>query len=184
MGLLKVLVLLITNGYEEPPPELPCTELPQMWRRPRGQKIPASSVDDIDWRAARPEGVSNPLQSRPYEARKRPRSIEDVQEAAKQFAIEMAAHTKSSLLGHWKSTAPTKADSLFGDTCVGSLLWSQKPLVPHDFTTYLCPEIQQGSATQLTPVQLALFSKTVPTVVSCVGLPPTQQAVIEASTCM
>ncbi|KAH6926641.1 hypothetical protein HPB50_020840 [Hyalomma asiaticum] len=117
MGLLKVLVLLITNGYEEPPPELSCTELPQMWRRPRGQKIPASSVDDIDWRAARPEGVSNPLQSRLYEARKRPRSLEDVQEAAKQFAIEMAAHTKSSLLGHWKSTAPTKADSLFGDTC-------------------------------------------------------------------
>ncbi|KAH6939942.1 hypothetical protein HPB50_022698 [Hyalomma asiaticum] len=116
-----------------------------MWRRPRGQKIQASSVDDIDWRAARAEGVSNPLQSRLYEARKRPRSLEDVQEAAKQFAIEMAAHTKSSLLGHWKSSAPTKADSLFGDTCVGSLLWGQKPLVPHDFTTYLCPEILRDS---------------------------------------
>ncbi|XP_049515793.1 uncharacterized protein LOC119435437 [Dermacentor silvarum] len=142
MGLLKVLVLLLDNGYAEAPPEMSCTELPQIWRRPRGHKIPASSVDEVDWRAARPDGLSYPLQSRLYEARKRPQSVEEVQKAVRQFAREMAAHTASPLLEHWHSATPKKADSLFGETCEGSLLWSQKPFVPHDFTTYLCPEIQ------------------------------------------
>lgn len=184
MGLLKVLVLLLDNGYAEAPPEMSCTELPQIWRRPRGHKIPASSVDEVDWRAARPDGLSYPLQSRLYEARKRPRSVEEVQKAVRQFAREMAAHTASPLLEHWQSATPKKADSLFGETCEGSLLWSQKPFVPHDFTTYLCPEIQLGVNTELTPMQPAFFSEAINTVVSCVGLPPKQQAVIEASTCM
>ncbi|KAH7953865.1 hypothetical protein HPB49_013150 [Dermacentor silvarum] len=179
MGLLKVLVPLLDNGYAEAPPEMSCTELPQIWRRPRGHKIPASSVDEVDWSPTARR--SYPLQSRLYEAGKRPRSVEEVQKAVRQFARQMAAHTASPLLEHWKSATPKKADSLFGETCEGSLLWSQKPFVPHDFTTYLCPENQVGVNTELTPMQPAFFSEPINTVVSCVGLPPKQQAALMLS---
>ncbi|KAG0432268.1 hypothetical protein HPB47_020992 [Ixodes persulcatus] len=55
-ALLRLVVLLKGQGYEEPPPEVSCTELPQQWRRPRGLQIAATSVDDVDWRSVR-EGL-------------------------------------------------------------------------------------------------------------------------------
>ncbi|KAL1486734.1 hypothetical protein MTO96_046841 [Rhipicephalus appendiculatus] len=66
LGLLKVVLLLKKNGYNEAPPELSCTELPQQWRRPRGDRISACGVDELDWRAPRPGGLEHigPVNSR------------------------------------------------------------------------------------------------------------------------
>ncbi|KAH6919513.1 hypothetical protein HPB50_029498 [Hyalomma asiaticum] len=66
LGLLKVVLLLKENGYNEAPPELPCTELPQQWRRPQGEKIMACGVDELDWRAPTPGGLERPTPSRLY----------------------------------------------------------------------------------------------------------------------
>ncbi|KAG0417378.1 hypothetical protein HPB47_005660 [Ixodes persulcatus] len=46
LALLQLVALLKGQGYEEAPPEVSCTELPQQWRRPCGPRIAATSVDD------------------------------------------------------------------------------------------------------------------------------------------
>lgn len=85
---LKHIVLLKERGYEEATAEVSCTELPQKRKRPRGHKMPACSIDELEWRSARCGGLTWSFASRLYEARKRQRNVHDVEEAARKFGTE------------------------------------------------------------------------------------------------
>lgn len=184
VALLKLLVLLKGQGYEEAPPELSCTELPQKWRRPRGQKIPACSVDEIDWRSARRGGITWAIGSRLYEARKKRRSVQDVEVSARKFGSELAAHAASPFINHLQCMPVRVANSTYGETCEGSLLWCQKPLVPHDFSTHMSPDIQVGVKTRgatATPSRPTFFSSSSVFPVSSVALQAAETSILEAS---
>ncbi|XP_049267481.1 uncharacterized protein LOC119377008 [Rhipicephalus sanguineus] len=182
LGLLKVVLLLKENGYNEAPPELSCTELPQQWRRPRGEKITACGVDELDWRAPRPGGLERPTPSRLYEARKRPRLAHEVQLAALKYGEALETHAPSPFARHLRNMKAVPATSTFGETCVGSLLWCQKTVLPHHFTTYISPDIQLGVTAHPhhpTPPEPDLFTSTTVFASSSVSLPNKERAIFE-----
>ncbi|XP_064480395.1 uncharacterized protein LOC135393948 [Ornithodoros turicata] len=70
MALLRTVSLLKMHGFDESPPELACTELPQRWRRPRQAAMRAASIQDIDWRKPREGGKETPTWSRLFDPRR------------------------------------------------------------------------------------------------------------------
>ncbi|CAN7987363.1 unnamed protein product, partial [Ixodes pacificus] len=107
---------------EEPPPEVSCTELPQQWRRPRGPQIAATSVDDVDWRSVREGGRSTPIGSRLYDARKRPRDADEMQQAARDLGNNLCALGATPFAKHLRCVQVLGTDSTFGTVPMGSPL--------------------------------------------------------------
>ncbi|KAM7304091.1 uncharacterized protein ISCGN_013991 [Ixodes scapularis] len=141
LALLRLVVLLKKQGYEEPPPEVACTELPQQWRRPRGSQIPATSVAEVDWRAVRDGGSSKPRGSRLYDARKRPRDLSEMQDAIHRLGSDLCALGDSPFAKHLRTVQILGTESKFGMVPVGSPLSYQQPTSPHGFATYTSPNI-------------------------------------------
>lgn len=141
LALLRLVVLLKKQGYEEPPPEVACTELPQQWRRPRGPQIPATSVAEVDWRAVRDGGSSKPRGSRLYDARKRPRDLSEMQDAIHRLGSDLCALGDSPFAKHLRTVQILGTESKFGMVPVGSPLSYQQPTSPHGFATYTSPNI-------------------------------------------
>ncbi|KAH6945374.1 hypothetical protein HPB50_008127 [Hyalomma asiaticum] len=74
------------------------------------------------------------------------------------------------------------ATSNFGETCVGSLLWCQKTVLPYHFTTYLSLDIQLGVTAHPhhpTPPEPDLFTSTTVFASSPVSLPSKERAIFE-----
>ncbi|KAL1442856.1 hypothetical protein MTO96_030590 [Rhipicephalus appendiculatus] len=72
--------------------------------------------------------------------------------------------------------------SIETSSCTDSLLWCQKPVLPHHFTTYLSPDIQLGVTAHLnhpTPPEPDLFTSTTMFAPSSVSLPDKQRAIFE-----
>ncbi|KAL1479267.1 hypothetical protein MTO96_051987 [Rhipicephalus appendiculatus] len=147
-----------------------------------GDRISACGVDELDWRAPRPGGLERPTPSRLYEARKKPRLAHEVQLAALKFGEALETHAPSPFARHLRNMMAVPATSTFGETCVGSLLWCQKPVLPHHFTTYLSPDIQLGvraHPNHPTPPEPDLFTSTTMFAPSSVSLPDKQRAIFE-----
>lgn len=88
MGVLRTLELLQRKGFSEAPVQLSCTDLPQQWRVPRGERIRGTSIQSVDWRSVREGGLETPT-SRLYESRAVPRSQSEQDAATKNFAQAM-----------------------------------------------------------------------------------------------
>ncbi|KAG0435364.1 hypothetical protein HPB47_018531, partial [Ixodes persulcatus] len=158
-ALLRLVVLLKGQGYEEPPPEVSCTELPQQWRRPRGPQIAATSVDDVDWRSVREGGRSTPIGSRLYDARKHPRDADEMQQAARDLGNNLCALGATPFAKHLRCVQVLGTDSTFGRVPVGSPLSYQHPLSPHEFVTYVSPNIDlhaRDASASKSPTELSL----------------------------
>ncbi|KAG0430035.1 hypothetical protein HPB47_023060 [Ixodes persulcatus] len=145
------------QGYEEAPPEVSCTELPQQWRRPRGSRIAATSVDGVDWRSVREGGSSKPVGSRLYDARKRPRDPGEMEEAMRGLGSGLG---DSPFAKHLRCVQVLGTNSTFGVVPEGSPLAYQQPLAPHGFQTYVGPNIAlcaRGVSTAQQPTWPGLF---------------------------
>ncbi|KAG0411308.1 hypothetical protein HPB47_011563 [Ixodes persulcatus] len=140
-ALLRLVVVLKGQGYEEPPPEVSCTELPQQWRRPRGPQIAATSVDDVDWRSVREGGRSTPIDSRLYDAWKHPMDADEVQQAARDLGNNLCALGATPFAKHLRCVQVFGTGFTFGRVSVGSPLSYQYPVSPHEFVTYVSPNI-------------------------------------------
>ncbi|KAG0444351.1 hypothetical protein HPB47_013896 [Ixodes persulcatus] len=157
LALLRLVALLKGQGYEEAPPEVSCTELPQQWRRPRGSRIAATSVDGVDWRSVRENGSSKPVGSRLYDARKRPRNLGEMEEAMRDLGSGLG---DSPFARHLRCVQVLGTNSTFGVVPEGSPLAYQQPLAPHGFQTYLSPNIAlcaRGVSTAQQPTWPVLF---------------------------
>lgn len=141
LALLRLIVLLKRQGYEEPPPEVACTELPQQWRRPRGTQIAATNVSEVDWRAVREEGSSKPRGSRLYDARKHPRDLSEMQDAIHCFGSDLCAEEDSPLAKHLRACQILGTGSTFGMVPVDCPVSYQQPTSPHGFATHTSPNI-------------------------------------------
>ncbi|XP_064483151.1 uncharacterized protein LOC135396011 [Ornithodoros turicata] len=86
MALLCTVSLLKKHGFDESPPELACTELPQRWRRPRQAAMRAASIQDIDWRKHREGGKETPTWSRLFDPRREDNREESMNSDVKSLA--------------------------------------------------------------------------------------------------
>ncbi|XP_064473615.1 uncharacterized protein LOC135388167 [Ornithodoros turicata] len=68
IGVLRTVGLLQQNGFSEAPPQLSCTDLPQQWGVPRGRKVPATSVQNVNWRRVQEGGRDDSIKMRLYES--------------------------------------------------------------------------------------------------------------------
>ncbi|CAN8014721.1 unnamed protein product, partial [Ixodes persulcatus] len=160
LALLRLVALLKGQGYEEPPPEVSCTELPQQWRRPRGTQIAAASVDDVDWRSVREGGTSKPIESRLYDARKRPRDITEMQDVMRNLGNELGSLGDSPFAKHLRCVQVLGTDCTFGVVPEGSLLAYLQPLSPHGLKTHVSPNIapcSKDASTSKLPTCPTLF---------------------------
>lgn len=139
LALLRLVALLKGQGYEEPPLQVSCTELPQQWRRPRGTQIAAASVDDADWRSVREGGTSKPIGSRLYNASKRPRDIAEMQDAMKNLGNELGSLGDFPFTKHLRCVQVLGTDCTFGVVPEGSLLTYQQSLSPHGLSLMSAP---------------------------------------------
>ncbi|CAN7938631.1 unnamed protein product, partial [Ixodes hexagonus] len=107
---------------EEPPPEVSCTELPQQWRRPRGPQIAASSVDEVDWRSVREGGPSRPIGFRLFDARKRPRHMQEMQQAIQVLGSSLGSLGDSPFAKHLRYVQVVRTECTLGAVPEGSPL--------------------------------------------------------------
>lgn len=160
LALLRLVVLLKEQGFEEPPPEISCTELPQQWRRPRGSQIAATSVNDVDWRSVREGGSLKSVGSRLYDARKRPRDFAEMKEAMRDLGNDLCSLGDSPFAKHLRGMEALGADTTFGTVPDGSPLAYQQPLSPHGFVSYISPNIAlcaRHASTVKLPIWPVLF---------------------------
>ncbi|KAG0415782.1 hypothetical protein HPB47_007042 [Ixodes persulcatus] len=132
LALLRLIVLLKRQGYEKPPPEVACTELPQQWQRPRGSQIPATSVAQVDWRAVREGGSSKPRGSRHYDTRKRPRDLSEMQDAIPRLGSDLCALGDSPFAKHLRTVQILGTDSTFVEELKGEFKEEREKLAVLD----------------------------------------------------
>ncbi|KAH7980458.1 hypothetical protein HPB49_016325 [Dermacentor silvarum] len=89
-AVLQVILLLQEKGFQEAPAHLSCTDLPQVWRRPRTQHVKASSLQSVDWRRVDEGGRDMPLPCRLYIEKFKQRSADEKRSDALLFACGLA----------------------------------------------------------------------------------------------
>ncbi|KAH7951463.1 hypothetical protein HPB52_009378 [Rhipicephalus sanguineus] len=139
-AVLDTLRLLQEKGFGEVPAHLSCTDLPQYWRRPRGDTIKGSSLQNVDWRRVGEGGRDLPLPCRIDLSAIKERNVEDWRKDLAQFAQALSdANADSALVTVLAAAdrAPV-CSSRCGTVFCGSPLAYQQPLVPHGFTVLLC----------------------------------------------
>lgn len=143
-AVLKVVILLQEKGFSEAPGHLSCTDLPQRWRRPRGQIIKGISVQDLDWRRVGEGGQDMPLLSRLDLSKASQRSVDNKRKAIAQLADNMRALDGDTPLVRVLAAVNRAGvcTSKCGDVLVGSPLSYQQPLVPFGFRALLCAELE------------------------------------------
>ncbi|KAL3257992.1 hypothetical protein MRX96_016757 [Rhipicephalus microplus] len=85
-AVLDVLRLLQEKGFREVLAHLSCTDLPQYWRRPRGDIVKRSSLRIVDWRRVCEGGRDLPLLSRLDVSAVKERNVEHWRKDLTQFA--------------------------------------------------------------------------------------------------
>lgn len=117
---LKLLVTLKESNYKEPPPEVACTELPQQWRRPRSNPLAPLPLDFVDWRSVRQDGLSEPISTRAYDARKDVPPFEDIVKRTKSLGAELAQVMPSPFSRMLQKADMQECMTSVGPTAVGS----------------------------------------------------------------
>lgn len=143
-AVLNVVVLLQQKGYSEAPEHLSCTDLPQRWRRPRGEAIKGCSVQDLDWRRVGEGGQDMPLLSRLDLSKASERSVDQKRKAITQLADGLRALDGDTPLVKVLAAVNRAGvcTAKCGDVLVGSPLSYQQPLVPFGFDALLCAELE------------------------------------------
>ncbi|KAH9368123.1 hypothetical protein HPB48_007767 [Haemaphysalis longicornis] len=143
-AVLNVVVLLQKKGYCEAPEHLSCTDLPQRWRRPRGEAIKGCSVQDLDWRRVGEGGQDMPLLSRLNLSKASERSVDQKRKAITQLADGLRALDGDTALVKVLAAVNRAGvcTAKCGDVLVGSFLSYQQPLVPFGFDALLCAELE------------------------------------------
>ncbi|KAH9366632.1 hypothetical protein HPB48_018164 [Haemaphysalis longicornis] len=143
-AVLNVVVLLQKKGYCGAPEHLSCTDLPQRWRRPRGEAIKGCSVQDLDWRRVGEGGQDMPLLSRLDLSKASERSVDQKRKAITKLADGLRALDGETALVKVLA-AVNRAEvctAKCGDVLVGSPLSYQQPRVPFGFDALLCAELE------------------------------------------
>lgn len=143
-AVLNVVVLLQKKGYCEAPEHLSCTDLPQRWRRPRGEAIKGCSVQDLDWRRVGEGGQDMPLLSRLDLSKASERSVDQKRKAITKLADGLRALDGETALVKVLAAVNRAGvcTAKCGDVLVGSPLSYQQPLVPFGFDALLCAELE------------------------------------------
>ncbi|KAH7935720.1 hypothetical protein HPB52_012963 [Rhipicephalus sanguineus] len=97
-AVLDTLRLLQEKGFGEVPAHLSCTDLPQYWRRPRGDTIKGSSLQNVDWRRVGEGGRELPLPCRLDLSAIKERNVEDWRKDLAQFAQALSDANADSAL--------------------------------------------------------------------------------------
>lgn len=143
-AVLNVVILLQQKGYSDAPEHLPCTDLPQRWRRPRGEAIKGCSVQDLDWRRVGEGGQDMPLLSRLDLSKASERSVDDKRKVITQLADGLRVldgdTTFVKVLAAVNRAGVCTAKCI--DVLVGFPLAYQQPIVPFGFDALLCAELE------------------------------------------
>ncbi|CAN7998184.1 unnamed protein product, partial [Ixodes hexagonus] len=151
LAALKLLALLRANRYDEAPPAVACTELPQQWRRPRGQAVASTSLQFVDWRSVREEGLETPITSRLYDAQRNTVHFDDTVASIRRLGADLFSTQASPFAKRLRATTTESVKTMFGMAPVGSPLSYQQSLVPFGYETFTSPElvhVQGRSAAQ------------------------------------
>ncbi|CAN7938598.1 unnamed protein product [Ixodes hexagonus] len=143
-AVLKTVILIQDKGFAETPAHLSCTDLPQRWRRPRGQVIKGSSVQSVDWRRVGEGRQDVPRSCRLDLSEAKERSISQKKRDALQFARNLQQlDGETSLVAVLAAADRAQVcSSKCGDVLAGSPLAYQQPLVPFGFCTLLCEKLE------------------------------------------
>ncbi|XP_040071585.2 uncharacterized protein LOC115330270 [Ixodes scapularis] len=143
-AVLKTVILIQGKGFTEAPAHLSCTDLPQRWRRPRGQVIKGSSVQGVDWRRVGKGRQDLPRSCRLDLSKAKERTISQKKSAALQFASSLQQLDGMTSLVAVLGAADRAqvCSSKCGDVLACSPLAYQQPLVPFGFCILLCEELE------------------------------------------
>ncbi|CAN8028804.1 unnamed protein product [Ixodes persulcatus] len=143
-AVLQTVILIQGKGFAEAPAHLSCTDLPQRWRRPRGQVIKGSSVQGVDWRRVGKSRQDLPRSCRLDLSKAKERTISQKKSAALQFASSLQQlDGKTSLVAVLGAADRAQVCcSKCGDVLACSPLAYQQPLVPFGFCVLLCEELE------------------------------------------
>ncbi|KAG0439902.1 hypothetical protein HPB47_016475 [Ixodes persulcatus] len=135
-AVLQTVILIQGKGFAEAPAHLSCTDLPQRWRRPRGQ--------GVDWRRVGKGRQDLPRSCRLDLSKAKERTISQKKSAALQFAsILQQLDGKTSLVAVLGAADRAQVcSSKCGDVLACSPLAYQQPLVPFGFRILLCEELE------------------------------------------
>ncbi|KAG0436011.1 hypothetical protein HPB47_018194 [Ixodes persulcatus] len=144
LALLKLLALLRAKDYEEVPPAVACTELPQQWHRPRGEAVASTSLQSVDWRSVREDGLETPITSKLYDAQRNAIHFSDRMASIQTLGESLYSSQASPFAKRLqRATAADPVKTKFGLAPVGSVLSYQQALVPFGYETFISPEVGQ-----------------------------------------
>ncbi|KAM7282672.1 uncharacterized protein ISCGN_002796 [Ixodes scapularis] len=141
LAVLKLLALLRANKYDEAPPAVACTELPQQWRRPRGEAVASTSLQLVDWRSVREEGLETPITSRLYDAQRNIVDVNDRVALTRQLGDYLFSTQGSPFAKRLRAATTETVKTKFGLAPPGSPLAYQQSLVPFGYETFSSPEL-------------------------------------------
>lgn len=156
VGMLRTVALLQSKGYSEAPRHMSCTDLPQQWRVPRGSAIKGSTIQAIDWRSVREDGLNIPKMARPTERRLHIRSRDSQAAAKEQLCRKILARDENNAFARALLHTPGQPskETKYGLAPAASLRSYQQALLPHGFSVQL---------SGITPVSVS-YSQLVPAV--------------------
>ncbi|KAL1444106.1 hypothetical protein MTO96_045667 [Rhipicephalus appendiculatus] len=165
-AVLDTLRLLQEKGFGEVPAHLSCTDLPQYWRRPRGDAVKGSSLQNVDWRRVGEGGRDLPLPCRLDLSAIKDSNLEDWRKELSQFAQALSDANADSALVFVLAVADRApvCSSRCGTVFCDSPLAYQQPLVPHGFnvllSSYLADKLNNHdkSTTPCLPKQMVPFT--------------------------
>ncbi|KAM7312312.1 uncharacterized protein ISCGN_009217 [Ixodes scapularis] len=141
LALLKLLALLRAKDYAEAPPVVACTELPQQWRRPRGEAVASTSLQSVDWRSVREDGSDVPISSKLYDARRKPLDQNETMLSIRKLGADRCSSDVTPFAKRLREATADSVETRFGLAPVGSPLSYQHSLVPFGYETYISPEL-------------------------------------------
>lgn len=141
LALLKLLALLRAKDYAEAPPVVACTELPQQWRRPRGEAVASTSLQSVDWRSVREDGGDVPISSKLYDARRKPLDHNETMLSIRRLGADRCSSDATPFAKRLREATAESVQTRFGLAPVGSSLSYQQSLVPFGYKTYISPEL-------------------------------------------
>lgn len=181
LALLKLLALLRAKDYEEVPPAVACTELPQQWRRPRGEAVASTSVQSVDWRSVREDGLETPITSKLYDAQRNAMHFSDRMASIQALGESLYSSQASPFAKRLRrATAADPVKTKFGLAPVGSVLSYQQALVPFGYETFISPEVGHvQERNQALPCEPTFFDACINWKMSGLSLPVEQDLLLK-----
>ncbi|KAG0441715.1 hypothetical protein HPB47_015876 [Ixodes persulcatus] len=152
LAVLKLLALLRANKYDEAPPAVACTELPQQWRRPRGEAVSLHepAVRGLEERSGR-RGWKHPSRQGMYDAQRNIINVNDRVASTRQLGEYLFSTQGSPFAKRLRAATTETVKTKFGMAPPGSPLAYQQSLVPFGYETFSSLELAhvQGSSAAL-----------------------------------